>query len=84
MKYAIALLMLVAFGVTAQAHLTPFQGTGRVAGSDLVKPLPDSDNVRLEREYYQAPAAPIDHQKAGRCTVSMFIFTKIRLAQACY
>lgn len=91
MKTAIAWLMLLAlvgFGVGAQARLTPYQGTHRAADASATAhgslETFGPTSARLERNYFQAPPAPPPAQPVGRCTVSIFVFSKIRLAQACY
>jgi hypothetical protein len=82
-KLAIALATLLASGVVAQAYLTPYQGTHRAAELNPVTQDSGSASARLKRNYFQAsPSAK--HEKIGRCTVSTFVFTKIRLARACY
>lgn len=79
----LSLIALVGFGVAAQARLTPLQGTSHdpsLIGRGSFETFGPS-SAHLERNYFQAPATA---QPVGPCTVSMFVFGKIRLAQACY
>ncbi len=86
MKYALALVAALAIAGTAQAKLTPYQ-----ASTDFVLAEPDVMSLytgpagaQVERGYFQAPPPPQAARAAERCTVQIFVFTKARLAQACY
>ena len=85
MKYVIPVVaLLLAAGTAAQAKLTPFDGTQERSAAAVTTPA-DTSTARAsaEQQYFQAPAAETTTQP-GRCSVSTFVFTKIRLAQACY
>ncbi|MBS0533564.1 MAG: hypothetical protein JSR72_05870 [Proteobacteria bacterium] len=90
MKYAIPVIaLLLAAGGTAQAKLTPFDGAREsnvpVASvtSASVTSNETSTASTAEQNYFRAPQAD-ESARPGRCSVSTFVFTKIRLAQACY
>jgi hypothetical protein len=89
MKIAIAGVMLIAVSVfagPAQARLTPFDGISRTAADVAQDMAPDwrRASARLKRGDVQSPPAPTATLgKAGRCTMSNVVFSKIRLAQAC-
>jgi hypothetical protein len=85
MKYVLPLAMLLAVTTAAQAKLTPFDGTQERAASVAATTPADTSATRAsaEQQYFQAPAAE-NTSEPGRCSVSTFVFTKIRLAQACY
>lgn len=94
MKYAIPVIaLLLAAGSAAQAKLTPFDGAresnATVASesasvtSSSVTANETSTASAAEQNYFRAPQAG-ESARPGRCSVSTFVFTKIRLAQACY
>lgn len=91
MKYVIPIVaLLLAAGGAAQAKLTPFDGAresnASVASmtSASVTSNATSTASTAEQSYFRAPQAGVSAQQPGRCSVSTFVFTKIRLAQACY
>ena len=92
MKTAIAGVILITASIVAgaaQAHLTPFDGISGAAGGGAQDMAPDWSpaSARLERDHVQLPPAPeATLGKAGRCTISIsnVVFSKIRLARACY
>lgn len=84
MKYVLPLALLLAATTAAQAKLTPYDGTQE--RPTVQRPAVIETGVArasAERQIFQAPAAA-NPAGPGRCTVSTFVFTKIRLAQACY
>ena len=88
MKYVIPVVaMLLAAGGAAQAKLTPFDGaresSAPVATASVTSNATSTAST-AEQSYFQAPQADESAQRPGRCSVSTFVFTKIRLAQACY
>ena len=84
MKYVIPLVWLLAVSTAAQAKLTPYDGTRQSGAPEVTKLEARPDAAAwMERGYFQTPNAEAV-QKPGRCTVTTFVFTKIRLAQACY
>ena len=84
MKYVTILALLLVASTAAQAKLTPYDGTRerptvqRPAAIDT-----GAARASAERQIFQAPTAA-NPAEPGRCSVSTFVFTKIRLAQACY
>jgi hypothetical protein len=87
MKTAVAwltALALIAFAVAAQARLTPYQGTQNDAGAATQQAAENfgPSSARLEDHGFQRPLPP-DHV-IDRCTVPILVFSKIRLARACY
>lgn len=84
MKYVLSIALLLAVSAAAQAKLTPFDGIQERAAPVAATPA-DTGATRAsaEQQYFQAPAAETTG-RAGRCSVSTFVFTKMRLAQACY
>ncbi|MCW5691057.1 MAG: hypothetical protein KIT48_01700 [Pseudolabrys sp.] len=84
MKYVLPVALLLAASTAAQAKLTPFDGTQERAAPAVSTPADTSAaRASAEQQYFQAPTAESTSQ-AGRCSVSTFVFSKMRLAQACY
>ena len=84
MKVVLSIALLLAVSTAAQAKLTPFDGTQeRAAPAATAAADTSAARASAEQQYFQAPAAETTEQ-AGRCSVSTFVFTKMRLAQACY
>ncbi|MBS0248483.1 MAG: hypothetical protein JSR61_17845 [Proteobacteria bacterium] len=87
MKFAIPVVaLLLAAGTAAQAKLTPFDGareSNAPVASANVTSNETSTASTAEQDYFRAPQAG-ESARPGRCSVSTFVFTKIRLAQACY
>ena len=88
MKVVLSIALLLAVSTAAQAKLTPFDGTQeRAAPAATASADTSAARASAEQQYFQAPAAEMTDQvkdQAGRCSVSTFVFTKVRLAQACY
>ncbi|KQZ00267.1 hypothetical protein ASD45_04890 [Pseudolabrys sp. Root1462] len=86
MKYVLPVVLLLAAGGAAQAKLTPFDGaresTAPATATSAASGATSTASA-AEQSYFRAPAAETVTQP-GRCSVSTFVFTKIRLAQACY
>jgi hypothetical protein len=89
MKYVIPLVaLLLAGGTAAQAKLTPFDGARESTATAPAVTASVTSNATstastAEQNYFRAPS-PENVTLPGRCSVSTFVFTKIRLAQACY
>ena len=84
MKYVIPVIaMLLAPGTAAQAKLTPFDGTQERSAPAVASAGTAAAPATAERMLFRAPASE-KPTKPGRCTATTFVFTKIRLAQACY
>jgi hypothetical protein len=79
MKYVLLFALLLAGTTVAQAKLTPYDGTQERPAATATGAV----RASAERQIFQAPAAATPAEP-GRCSVSTFVFTKIRLAQACY
>jgi len=82
MKFAILIALALATASTAQAKLTPYDGTRQAKAPDVVSLYTGPAAAELERDYFSRPAGDDTH--AGRCTMQTFVFTKMRLAEACY
>jgi len=85
MKYVLPVVLLLAAGGAAQAKLTPFDGARESTAPAVTSVVSGATSTAsaAEQSYFRAPAAETVTQP-GRCSVSTFVFTKIRLAQACY
>ena len=88
MKLAVTFALVLAVASTAQAKLTPPDDDRQVkeasnAAPDVVSLYTGPAAAQLERTYFNA--SPDDEAyAAGPCTVQTFVFTKMRLADACY
>jgi len=83
MKFAIAFVLALAAASAAQAKLTPFDGTRQAKEPEVTALYTGRAAAQLERDYFTQPASDRT-QSAERCTVTTFVFTKMRLADACY
>ena len=83
MKFAITLALALAAASAAHAKLTPYDGTRQAQAPDVVSLYTGPAAAKLERDYFSRPSGDESHA-AGRCTVRTFVFTKMRLAEACY
>lgn len=83
MKFAVTLALLLAVGSAAQAKLTPFDGTRQAKDVDVVSLYTGPAGAEMDHTYLTAPQTGIS-QRPGRCTLQTFVFTKMRLADACY
>jgi len=88
MKFAVTFALALAVASTAQAKLTPHDD-GQLA-KEAATAAPDVESLytgpaaaQLESTYFKAPTGDGAYA-AGRCTVQTFVFTKMRLADACY
>ncbi len=87
MKYVLTIALLLAAGTAAQAKLTPFDGareSNTPTATASVTSNATSTASTAEQSYFRAPQVEDSAQQPGRCSVSTFVFTKTRLAQACY
>ncbi|MFA6266501.1 MAG: hypothetical protein WC670_12435 [Pseudolabrys sp.] len=87
MKFAVGFsLLLLAVSTAAQARLTPFEqmrsGEAAEQAVDVVSLYTGPAAAQMEQNYFRAPLQ--EAYTPGRCTISTFVFTKMRLAQACY
>jgi hypothetical protein len=87
MRFTVTLVLALATGavalVSAQARLTPFDGTRQAKAPAVEALYTGPAAAELERRYFIAPQFSTTH-RAGRCTLQTFVFTKMSLAEACY
>lgn len=86
MKTAMALALLFALSVSAQAKPAPVEPQAQtlVPSPDLTAIYTGPAGATIEHDYFQAPPQPSAAGRLFPCTVRILVFEKTRLAQACY
>ncbi len=84
MKAMTAIAVLLAFGATAQAKVTPFERAVIAIGSGDSTIAIDVAGALREADYFRVPQSPLAGERLLLpCRLQHVVFDKTRLAQSC-
>jgi hypothetical protein len=84
MKALIALALILAFGATAQAKLTPFQVQPPAVSFDQYDMFAGPAGAMLESNYFRAPEPRSAARTLFPCRAQVQLFDTTRIAQSCH